>query len=132
MRTHSTSSRCPTLLISALLLIMLFLSFFILISRYLNLRVNRPILSGLSRRQDLHLSFSQLELYHVHPWEMMLIYVYCRFLSWLKLDPPLFDGLLNVKKEDSTLISTMVSSIVEHVVLLLLKFFSRRDHMICK
>ena len=48
----------------------------------------------------------------------MLIYVHHRFLSWLKLDLPLLDGLLNVEAEDSALVGTMVSSVVELVVLL--------------
>ena len=48
----------------------------------------------------------------------MPIYVHCQILSWLKLDLPLLDGLLNVEAEDSALIGTMVSSIVELVVLL--------------
>ena len=61
---------------------------------------------------------------------MMLIYVHYQFLSWLKLDPPLFDGLLNVKMKDSALIDNMVSSIVELAVLLPFKFFSQRDHMV--
>jgi hypothetical protein len=117
-RTHNTSSECFTLLISTLLLIALLLSFFILISRYLNVGVNRPTFLGPSRHQDLRLPFSQLELHHVHPWERMLIYVYCWFLSWLKLNSSLLNGLLNVKAEDFALIGTMVSSFVELTVLL--------------
>jgi hypothetical protein len=48
----------------------------------------------------------------------MLIYVHCRFLGWLKLDLSLLDGLLNVEAKDSAFVGTMVSSIVELVVLL--------------
>ena len=66
-RTHSSSSRCLTLFISTLSRIALFLSFFILISRYLNLGVNRPIFFSFSRCQDLCLPFGQPKLYHMHP-----------------------------------------------------------------
>jgi hypothetical protein len=33
----------------------------------------------------------------------MLVYVHCWFLSWLKLDFPLLDGLLDVEAEDFAL-----------------------------
>ena len=61
----------------------------------------------------------------------MLIYVHYRFLSYLKLDLSLLDGLLNVKAEDSTFVGTMVGNIVELVVFIPFEFFSRKDHMIC-
>ena len=61
----------------------------------------------------------------------MLVYVHRWFLSWLKLDPPLLDGLLNVEAEDFALIGTMVGNIVELVVFLPFEFLSQRDHMIC-
>ena len=62
----------------------------------------------------------------------MSIYAHYWFLGWLKLDLSLLDGLLNVKTEDSVLIGTMVSSIVKLAVLPPFKFFSQRDHMICR
>jgi hypothetical protein len=62
----------------------------------------------------------------------MLIYVHYRFLSWLKLDSPLLDGLSNVEAEDSTLILTVVGDIVEVTVFLPFKFFNQRDYMVCR
>ena len=54
----------------------------------------------------------------------MLIYVHHRFLSWLKLDLSLLDGLLNVKAEDSAFVGTVVSNIMELAVFLPFEFFS--------
>ena len=68
----------------------------------------------------------------MHPYERMLIYVHHRFLSWLKLDLPLLDGLLNVEAEDSALVGTMVGSIVKLAVFLPFKFFSRRDYIVSR
>jgi hypothetical protein len=54
----------------------------------------------------------------------MLIYVHCWFLSWLKLDLSLLDGLLNVKAENYALIGIMIGSIMELTVFLPFKFFN--------
>ena len=68
----------------------------------------------------------------MYSWERMLIYVHRRFLSGLKLDLPLLDGLLNVEAEDSALVGTMVGSIVKLAVFLPFKFFSRRDYIVSR
>ena len=62
----------------------------------------------------------------------MLVYVHCWFHNWLKPDPTLLDGFLNVEAEDPTLIGTVVGNIVELAIFLPFKFFSQRDHMVCR
>jgi hypothetical protein len=62
----------------------------------------------------------------------MLIYVQHWFLSWLKPDLSLLDGLLNVEAKDSAFIGVVVGNIMELVVFLPFKFFSQGNHMISR